>query len=126
MHERTREHAMLTRIQADEFAAEWIAAWNSHDLERILSHYSADFTMASPRIATIANEPSGVLRGKAAVAAYWAKALALLPDLHFELIATFVGADSVAIHYEGVRGPAVEVFFFDADGLVCRAAAHYV
>ncbi|MBI4694394.1 MAG: nuclear transport factor 2 family protein [Gammaproteobacteria bacterium] len=117
---------MITRAQADDFTAEWIAAWNSHDLERILAHYSDDFTMASPRIATIADEPSGVLYGKAAVAAYWAKALAMLPDLHFESIATFVGADSVAIHYEGVKGPVIEVFFFDADGLVCRAAAHYM
>jgi hypothetical protein len=32
----------------------------------------------------------------------------------------------VAIHYQGPRGPAIEVFFFDASGRVCRAAAHYV
>lgn len=32
---------------------------------------------------------------------------------------------SIALHYQGVRGPAVEVFFFDDAGLVSRAAAHY-
>ena len=116
---------MLTVEDAEHFAAEWIAAWNSHDLARILSHYHDDFVMSSPRIATIAGEASGILRGKAAVGAYWAKALALLPDLHFTLIASYLGADSIALHYEGVRGPALEVFFFDDAGLVVRAAAHY-
>jgi len=116
---------MLTRAWAEHFAEEWIAAWNSHDPARILGHYRDDFTMASPRIADIGGEPSGVLHGKAAVGRYWAKALAALPGLRFTLLATFVGADSVALHYEGARGPAVEVFFFDDAGLVVRAAAHY-
>ena len=62
---------------ARRFAAEWIEAWNAHDLERILAHYADDFEMASPVIVQVAGEPSGVLRGKANVAAYWTKALAL-------------------------------------------------
>lgn len=35
---------------ADHFAREWIEAWNAHDLERILSHYTEEFRMSSPRI----------------------------------------------------------------------------
>lgn len=116
---------MLSREFADRFAAEWIDAWNSHDLDRILSHYTDDFVMSSPRIAVVAGEPSGVLRGRQAVGAYWKRALELAPALRFELLSTFAGADSVVIHYLGVRGPAAEVFFFDADGRVSRAAAHY-
>jgi ketosteroid isomerase-like protein len=116
---------MLTREFADHFAAEWIAAWNSHELDRILAHYSDDFTMSSTMIASVVQEPSGTLQGKAAIGAYWAKALARIPDLHFTLIHTFVGAGSLAIHYQGARGPAVEVFFFNDQGLVQTAAAHY-
>ncbi|GAA4410169.1 nuclear transport factor 2 family protein [Quisquiliibacterium transsilvanicum] len=116
---------MLTPEFAQRFAHEWIEAWNSHDLDRILSHYTEDFVMASPRIAVLAGETSGILRGRQAVGAYWRKALELAPDLRFEHIATLVGADSVVIHYRGVRGPAAEVFFFDAAGQVTRAAAHY-
>ena len=48
-----------------------------------------------------------------------------MPDLHFTLTAIYLGADSIALHYEGVRGQAVEVFFFDEADLVTRAAAHY-
>jgi ketosteroid isomerase-like protein len=60
---------------AERSAKEWVAAWNSHDLERILAHYEDDFEMSSPIITALIGEPSGKLRGKAAVGAYWAKAL---------------------------------------------------
>ena len=116
---------MLSQSQARHFAEEWVAAWNSHDLARILAHYRDDFVMASPRIVDIGGEPAGVLHGKAAVGAYWAKALAALPTLHFTLTDLYLGADSLALHYQGARGPVIEVFWFDAAGLVSRAAAHY-
>lgn len=116
---------MITRELAAHFARDWIESWNSHDLERILAHYSDDFVMSSPRIAIVAGEPSGILEGKAAIGAYWKRALELAPTLRFELIETFVGADCVVIHYRGVRGPAAEVFFFDGKGRVVRSAASY-
>jgi len=116
---------MITKDFAQHFASEWIDAWNAHDLERILSHYTDDFTMSSPRIADIAGEPSGILRGKDAIRAYWKRAFEIAPNLHFDLIETFVGADSVVLHYHGVRGPAAEVFFFNGDGKVARASANY-
>ena len=116
---------MIIREFAEHFAQEWIAAWNSHDLAKILSHYSEDFEMASPYIAQIANEPSGVLRGKAAVGAYWEAALQRMPDLHFEHVSTLVGAQSLTIYYRGARGMAAEVFFFGPDGQVVKACAHY-
>jgi len=62
----------------------WLAAWNAHDLPRILSHYAEDFVMASPRIVDVAGEPSGRLKGKAAVAAYWAPGLGPGSKLRFE------------------------------------------
>ena len=34
---------MIEKNFAEEFARNWITAWNSHDLERILSHYSDQF-----------------------------------------------------------------------------------
>jgi len=116
---------MITREFADHFAKEWIDSWNSHNLERILSHYTDDFEMASPYIVQIAGEPSGVLKGKAAVAAYWAKALGHMPTLQFELHSTLMGADSLVIYYRGARGMAAELFFFDAHGKVAKACAHY-
>jgi len=116
---------MITAQFAAAFAHEWIAAWNAHDLDRILGHYADDFEMASPVIAEIAQEPSGVLRGKGAIRSYWAQALARHPTLHFELVEALCGAQSVAILYRGHRGLSAEVFWFDGNGRVVRAAAHY-
>jgi hypothetical protein len=31
---------MIDRCFAERFAAEWLAAWNAHDLPRILAHQS--------------------------------------------------------------------------------------
>lgn len=116
---------MLTREFALRFTDEWIAAWNSRDLDRILSHYTDDFEMASPVIVEFMGEPSGTLKGKAAVREYWSRALARIPDLHFDLLAVFAGASSVVIHYRGPRGSGAEVFWFNDAGKVHRAAAHY-
>ncbi|MDP9013943.1 MAG: nuclear transport factor 2 family protein [Pseudomonadota bacterium] len=55
---------MIERTWAEEFAKEWIDAWNSHDLERILSHYADDFEMSSPLIMERNMEPSGVCAGR--------------------------------------------------------------
>ena len=111
---------------AQYFAREWVAAWNSHDLDRILAHYEDDFEMSSPIIRTLGGEPSGKLRGKAAVGAYWAKALQKFPDLRFELVQALAGVDSVTICYKGHRGPVAEVLHFSPSGKVRAAFAHYV
>ena len=116
----------MDKAFVEHFAADWIAAWNAHDLERILSHYADDFEMSSPVIAQIAGEPSGVLRGKSAVRTYWQKALVLVPDLRFELMSVFAGVRSITLTYKGAKGRlAAEVFDFDANHRVIRAVAHY-
>lgn len=117
---------MLTESFAREFAEEWVAAWNAHDVARVLAHYADDFEMSSPFIAQVAGEASGSLRGKRAVAAYWEAALQRLPALRFELQQVLIGAASVVICYRTNFGrEAAEVFFFNEQGLVSRAAAHY-
>jgi len=117
---------MLTAEFAAHFAAEWIAAWNAHDLAAILSHYTDDFEMSTPVIVQVMGEPSGKLRGKVAVGEYWRLALARVPDLQFELLDVLVGVDSLCLYYRSVGGRlATEYFEFNADGLVSRAAAHY-
>ena len=117
---------MQTREQALIFARKWIEGWNTHDLDRILSHYTDDFELTTPFIVTVMNDPSGALKGKAKIREYWARALERFPDLEFELIDVFVGVRSLAIHYRAVLGKlATEVLFFDEAGLVNRSAVHY-
>ncbi|MEZ5444388.1 MAG: nuclear transport factor 2 family protein [Gammaproteobacteria bacterium] len=117
---------MIDRAFAQHFAADWIDAWNRHDIDRILAHYTDDFEMSSPVIVKIDGEPAGRLKGKEAVGSYWRKALELLPGLQFDLLATLVGLNSITLYYNGVRGPSAEVLHFDESGRVARAFAHYV
>ena len=62
---------MLSEKFIDEFAAEWIASWNSHDIERILSHYEETFEFSSPVLAKVSPASGGKLIGKDAARAYW-------------------------------------------------------
>jgi len=110
---------------ADKFAQEWVEAWNSHDIKKILSHYTDDFELTSPVICEIAKEPTGILKGKKAIKPYWLKALQLNPDLNFKFISAFSGVNSVIVHYEGHRGLSAEIFYFNNNGKVYKSYAHY-
>jgi ketosteroid isomerase-like protein len=116
---------MTTDLHA--FADEWIAAWNAHDLDRILSHYAADVVFESPVIRSRFGKVSGRVEGKDELRAYWSGAFTASPDLRFELRDVLAGVDGGAIRYfSHARGcEVVEVFAFDASGLVARAAAFY-
>ena len=116
---------MISVQKAEQFAEEWLKAWNAHDLSRILSHYEDDFEMSSPMIIGAMGEPSGTLKGKAKIAEYWTKALAKYPALHFEKLHVLRGANSITIIYNGVRGLSAEVFHLNERGTVSKAFAHY-
>ena len=107
-------------------APDWIAAWNSHDLDRVLAFYSADFEMSSPLIAEIMGEPSGTLHGKAAIRAYWEKGMGLNPGLCFTLGMVYTGANSVIICFTNQAGRRCgEILFFNDQGKCFRSAAHH-
>lgn len=113
-------------VEAIQFAREWIAAWNARDLERILSHYTDDFEMSSPLIVALCGKPSGTLKGRAPIGAYWKTALERLPDLHFELLGVFAGVHSLVIFYQATPGKrGTEVLFLNESGKVYKAMAHH-
>ena len=114
-------------ISADDLAAEWIAAWNAHDLNRILSHYAEDVVFTSPASTRITGDPSGRVVGKVALRDYWRQALERVPDLKFTLRAVYKGPESVAIRYHSSRTGAevVETLRLGPDGQVVEAWAYY-
>ena len=117
---------MIDTQFAKTFAQDWIEAWNSHDLERILFHYTDDFEMTSPLIVQRMREQSGRLKGKAAVRPYWAQGLAAYPPLRFELLQVLAGVDSIVLYYRNARGQyCAETLTFNLDGKVVRGCAHY-
>src|SRR5262249_4837336 len=85
----------------------WIAAWNSRDLERVLALYADDAEMTSDGIVRLGFTVQGSVRGKQNLRAYWSKALAMLPKLHFEARAFFTSPNSVVVHYINDRGQTI-------------------
>ena len=118
--------AMITKDFALTFSEDWVDSWNSHDLERVLAHYSDDFEMNSPIIVKRIGKSDGKLVGKSQVRAYWAGAIEAYPNLRFQLKNVFVGVTSVTILYIGATGGLVtETFIFDSDFTVVKAYANY-
>jgi ketosteroid isomerase-like protein len=117
---------MLDEAFALKLAREMTAAWNSHDLERILEHYEEDVTLTSPYAAERYADTAGVVRGKAALRAYFALGLAAYPELHFELVDVLWGVSSVVLYYVNQRGTmTAEVLELSPSGRVARVLANY-
>jgi ketosteroid isomerase-like protein len=116
--------------QAADLAAlgrQWIAAWNSHDLERVLALYADDSEMTSDRIPALGFDSSGTLRGKASLRTYWGKALTLIPNLHFELIDIYVSPDSLVVFYQNERAARIcEYLRVDAQGKIVQGSANHL
>ena len=117
---------MLTDEEAQEFATHWVAAWNSHNLDEIMSHYAADVVLVSPVAARILNDPSGTLKGTEAVRAYFRRGLDAYPHLKFELIDVMWGLSSVVLYYVNQNGTKTGEFMeMDTGTKVVRVVANY-
>ena len=116
----------MTEAEAQDFAAEWIAAWNSHDLERVLGHYAEDVEVTSPLVETVMGPGQVTVRGKPELREYWGTALARYPDLHFTLFRADAGPRSLVLHYQSIQGLiGAECLEFDGHGRIRRVLAHY-
>lgn len=105
-----------------DFARDWEAGWNSHDLERILSHYGEDIVFRSAKAVGLVGQ--GCLQGKGALRAYWGQALKAQPGLRFEVLDVFEGHEMLVITYRNQRDVlAAETLRFGADGRVVEASA---
>jgi hypothetical protein len=116
----------LTADEAKQFAHEWIDAWNSHDLDRILSHYDDAAELTSPSAARLLGLPDGTVRGKANLRAYFEKGLAAYPGLHFQLHDVLYGLHSILLYYKNQSGTHTGEFMeLGASGKVVRVVANY-
>lgn len=104
-----------------EFAEEWIAAWNSLDLDRILSHYDEDVVFTSPRALARLPATGGTVRGIEQLHAYWAPVPSIRPDLKFTLVAVLETVGGCTILYRDEAGLIVaETMLMGRDGKVIQ------
>jgi len=115
----------MSPLTASEFAKAWIGAWNTRDLPAVLVHYADDCVLHTPIAQWLAPSTQGVLVGKPAMAAYWAKALQRPGDWRFALTHVHTGVHSLGLAYEGPLGPVTEFCFFNDMHLVCQSHVLY-
>lgn len=117
---------MIDLARARAFADAWIAAWNRHDLEAILSHYADPPEHCSPLVVERLGRSDGTIRDAAELRAYFAAGLAATPPLAFELIDVVPGVASLAVVYRNHRGrTVVEVMVLDADSKIAKTLVHH-
>lgn len=117
---------ILTADIAGELARDWVEAWNSHNLDRIMSHYAEDVILISPVAAKLLNEPSGRVTGKEALRNYFKKGLEVYPDLKFELLDVMWGISSVVLYYINQKGTKTGEFMeLSSKGKVTKVVANY-
>jgi ketosteroid isomerase-like protein len=99
---------------ATRFTNDWLNAWNSHDIDAILSHFDDDVVFSSPLALRIVDNSDGYVRGKDELRTYWAEGLRRNVDLHFTLEGIYVGVDTLVINYRNQAGTRVnEVLIFN-------------
>jgi ketosteroid isomerase-like protein len=117
---------MLTQAQAHTFAEHWVQAWNAHDLDEIMSHYTENIVLISPVAAKLLNDLSGTVTGKEALRSYFKKGLEVYPDLKFELLDVMWGISSVVLYYINQNNTkAGEFMELDSAGKVTKVIATY-
>lgn len=77
----------------------WLAAFNTHDLEALLSLYAPDAEHYSPKLKVLRPETQGWVRGKAALREWWRDAFERLPSLHYEVVKLTGDAEQVFMEY---------------------------
>lgn len=112
---------------AQTFARSWRDAWNSHDLDAVLSHFDDDVVFTSPVAASILPSSAGRMVGIDELRRYWQLGIAKIPNLHFEIVNVYVGLGVVVIHYQNhVGGLVNEVLTIGDNGLVIAGAGTYL
>jgi len=117
---------VLTEAEVRKFADDWIRAWNSHDLEAIMSHYAPEVVLTSPTAAKLLGDSSGTIKCKQAVRSYFERGLQAFPNLTFELLDVMWGISSVVLYYLNQKGTKTAEFMeLDANQKVSIVVANY-
>jgi hypothetical protein len=116
----------VTKDDAWKLANHWVAAWNAHDLDSIMSHYDDAIELTSPIAAQLLGTPDGKVVGRANLKAYFQRGLEAYPELRFALEDVFSGLNSVVLIYKNQKGTRTAEFMeLSPSGKATRVVANY-
>jgi len=120
------EGSAVTREDAWNLANHWVAAWNAHDLDLIMTHYDDAVELTSPAAVQLLGISDGRVVGKANLRAYFQRGLSAYPELRFRLEDVLWGVSSVVLYYTNHKGTRTAEFMeLSASGKVVRVVANY-
>lgn len=123
---RQAKGTVVTKDEAWSLANHWIAAWNAHDLDLIMTHYDDAIELISPVAAHLLGTPDGKVAGKPNLGAYFQRGLEAYPELHFLLEDVLLGVNSIVLCYTNQKGTRTAEFMeLSASGKVARVVANY-
>jgi len=91
-----------------------------------MAHYEDDVVLISPVAARMLGDPSGKVTGKAALRSYFKRALAVYPNLSFQLVDIMLGArERRPLLHESEGSKTGEYMEIGPTGKVSRVVANY-
>lgn len=87
---------MGTEKDLRSLVEDWIEAWNSKDLDRIMQHYASSVVFEANTVIRLWNRPDGILRGEDEVRKHFRMGLEVAPTLHFQLEEVFTAPSGYA------------------------------
>jgi ADP-ribose pyrophosphatase YjhB (NUDIX family) len=114
---------------AEALAHAWVAAFNRRDLDALLALYAEDAVHFSPKLRARRPETGGLVKGKAALRAWWADSFERLPGLHYEARRVTASGERLFLEYDrslpGEETLAVAELFVVRGGLIAESRVYH-
>jgi hypothetical protein len=113
----------------ESVSLKWFEAFNTHDLEKLISLYHNDASHFSPKLKIRKPDTNGLVIGKNALRDWWQDAFDRLPTLHYSV--TTLTANNERVFMEYVRKVADEPDMLVAevlevkDGLIIASRVYH-
>jgi limonene-1,2-epoxide hydrolase len=89
----------MSAEQNKQIANAWFAAFNEHDLEKLLKLYHDAAKHYSPKLKVRQPETGGFIEGKDALRSWWKDAFDRLPTLRYEVMKLTADKEQVFMEY---------------------------
>jgi hypothetical protein len=108
---------MIAKNKLTELVRDWLSAWNSRDIERLMNHYHENVELSSPTIVKRWNIATGKLSGKDALRKHFSKGFEDVNHMSFELLGVLNGINGIVLVYKrGAYSMAADVIKLDENG----------
>lgn len=109
-----------------EFANNWLTAWNLKDVDKIVEFYSDEVVLVSPTVKEVTGRHGGITVIKSELREMLSKVFQQIPELHYSLVAVAVGIDSLTIYFtSSLCDMVADVLKFDNGLRITKSYTYY-